>query len=238
MKIAVQLYSVRDHIQNGEDLLRVLGEVKALGYEGVEFALGYFGLSAPVLRARLDELGLQAVGTHADILSLEPEDIEETLDFHEAIGCRDVGIGGSAYDIEDTCELLQQANEAAEKRGMRVYYHNHSGEFKPSEDGERAIDAFLANCWLELDTYWSFHAGVDNYAFITEHADKIIHLHLKDGVDGVPCALGEGNCDLATVVKAAEDIGLEWLIVENDDPIPNGLADVGRSIQYLKKLLV
>ena len=38
MKIAVQLYSVRDCIKNADDFMRVLEEVKAMGYEGVEFA--------------------------------------------------------------------------------------------------------------------------------------------------------------------------------------------------------
>ena len=50
MKFAVQLYSVRDHIENGNDMLEILGKVKEIGFEGVEFA-GYFGLSAEELRA-------------------------------------------------------------------------------------------------------------------------------------------------------------------------------------------
>jgi sugar phosphate isomerase/epimerase len=65
MKKAIQLYSVRDHIKTGEDMLNVLGRVKEIGYEGVEFA-GYFGLSAEVLKKRLDELGLKAVGAGKD----------------------------------------------------------------------------------------------------------------------------------------------------------------------------
>ena len=40
MKFAVQLYSVRDHIENGNDLLEILGKVKEIGFDGVEFA-GY-----------------------------------------------------------------------------------------------------------------------------------------------------------------------------------------------------
>ena len=50
-------------------------------------------------------------------------------------------------------------------------------------------------------------------------------------------ALGEGNCDIPEVIRAAKDIGIEWLIVENDDPVPNGLDDVGRSIKYLKSII-
>ena len=46
MKIAVQLYSLRDIIKgSGEELLAILPKIKALGYDGVEFA-GYFGVDA------------------------------------------------------------------------------------------------------------------------------------------------------------------------------------------------
>ena len=55
MKFAVQLYSVRDHINDGKDMLEILGKVKEIGFDGVEFA-GYFGLSAQELRARCDSL--------------------------------------------------------------------------------------------------------------------------------------------------------------------------------------
>ena len=51
MKKAIQMYSVRDHIKTGDDMLEILGEVKKLGFDGVEFA-GYYGLSAETLKAR------------------------------------------------------------------------------------------------------------------------------------------------------------------------------------------
>ena len=75
--ISVQLYSVRDHIKSGEDLLAVLPKVKALGYDGVEFA-GYFDLPADTLRKALDDAGLVAVGTHTNIKNFTPENLEET----------------------------------------------------------------------------------------------------------------------------------------------------------------
>ena len=51
MKIAVQLYSVRDCISNAEDFFKVLEEIKAMGYEGVEFA-GFHGVDAASLKAK------------------------------------------------------------------------------------------------------------------------------------------------------------------------------------------
>lgn len=52
MKIAVQLYSLRDIIKgSGENLLAILPRVKELGYDGVEFA-GYFGVDAATCARR------------------------------------------------------------------------------------------------------------------------------------------------------------------------------------------
>jgi len=240
MKKAIQLYSIRDHIKTGEDLLKVLGDVKKLGFDGVEFA-GYFGLTAPVLKARLDELGLKAVGTHMGIENYESGKIEETLAFHKILGCMDIGLGGAPTrtykQLEKTCRILKKANERAAKDGMRVYFHNHSGEFKPLRNKVLPIEALKDACYLEVDTYWSFCAGIDNYKFLNENRDRIIHIHLKDGIKHHPKALGEGECDLETVIKASKEIGLEWAILENDDPTPNGLADASRSMEYMKKNL-
>ena len=72
MKIAVQLYSLRDIIKgSGENLLAILPRVKELGYDGVGFA-GYFGVDAATLRAALDSAGLVAVGTHIALRATRP----------------------------------------------------------------------------------------------------------------------------------------------------------------------
>jgi hypothetical protein len=60
MKYALQMYSVRDGIKTGDDLLAALAKVKAIGYDGVEFA-GTFGLPAETLKAKLDEAGIDGV---------------------------------------------------------------------------------------------------------------------------------------------------------------------------------
>ena len=57
--IGLQLYSVRDDC--ARDLPDVLKAVADMGYVGVEFA-GYYGYTAPELRALLDDNGLNAVG--------------------------------------------------------------------------------------------------------------------------------------------------------------------------------
>lgn len=240
MKYAVQVYSVRDHISDTGTLLKALEEIKKIGYDGVEFA-GYFGTDAATIKAKLDEVGLVCVGGHLGLDDFKEDKLVETIEFQHTLGVPAVGIGGAPHgtreESENTGSILGNACKYAfEKYGIKTYYHNHCEEFKPVEDGALPIDIIGGLCPLELDTYWSFHAGIDNYKFITENKDKIVHLHLKDGIDGKPMAIGEGNNDIKAVLRAAKDIGMEWVIVENDDPVPCGFDDITRSIKYLKNL--
>lgn len=236
MKLAVQLYSLRDMVKCGDDFLHILEEVKKLGFDGVEFA-GYHGLSAEIIKAKLDELGLVAVGCHIGLDDFKDDKIAETVAFHKTLGCLYCGVGGAPHDTVEDCEygasLLAKGSEAL---GVPTYYHNHTEEFSPLANGKTAMEIFAEKTNLEIDTYWSFHAGVDNYKYITEHKDDILLVHIKDGIDGKPMALTEGNNDLDAVIRAVKDTGIEWVILENDDPVPDGLADVTRSMKYLKSV--
>ena len=59
--IALQLYSVRDFLQN--DFEGTLKKVKAMGYDGVEFA-GLYGKSGAEVRALCQEIGLIPISAH------------------------------------------------------------------------------------------------------------------------------------------------------------------------------
>ncbi len=241
MKIAVQVYSVREHITDSESLLKALEEIKRIGYDGVEFA-GYFDTDAETIKAKLDELGLVCVGSHNGLDDFKPDRLEKTIEFQNTLGTHLAGVGGAPHSTTDeavmTGEILGAAEKyAKEKYGMRIYYHNHCEEFKPLENGLYPIDVIGERCSLEIDTYWSFHAGVDNRKLLSEKKDKIVAVHVKDGIDGKPAALGEGNCDIPAVIEAAKEIGLEWVIVENDNPVPTGFEDIARSLKYLKSII-
>ncbi len=241
MKIAVQVYSVRDGIKDTESLLKALEKIKEIGYDGVEFA-GYFNTDAKVIRAKLDELGLVCVGGHIGLGDFEKGKLEETIEFQHELGVKAIGVGGAPHKTLDECvktgKVLGRAKEyAMEKYGITTYYHNHCEEFKPLRNKRLPIDVIGSYCDLEIDTYWSYYAGVDNYKFLLDHMDKIILLHIKDGIDGHPKALGEGTCDIKTVIKAAKVMELPWVVVENDDPEPNGFEDIARSLKYLKSII-
>ena len=241
MKFAVQLYSVRDCIKDGNDMLEVLGKVKEIGFDGVEFA-GYFGLSAQALRERCDELGLEVVGSHLRLDDFLPENLDKTLAFGKTLGAKYIGVGGAPHstyeEAKRTGEILGNAAVKAKETGMNTYYHNHTEEFENLKDGKTAMDIISdEGCALELDTYWSFCAGIDNADYLKKNKDKIVLVHIKDGVDRHPKALGEGENDLEKVVEGVNAIGLDWVILENDDPVPTGFEDIARSLNYIKGII-
>ncbi len=241
MKLAVQLYSLRHHMENGENFIDILKKVKELGFDGVEFA-GFHGYTPEELKKAIDEIGLVAVGAHMGLHDFKEENLAETIRTGKVLGAKTLGIGGADTETEtslnEVIEIMGNADKIASEEGINVYFHNHTQEF--SEPLYNTVpgtifERLAAACHMQVDTYWSFHAGKDNYALISEYKDRIVHLHIKDGLDGHPMALGEGNNDLATVVKAAKDNGIEWLILENDDPVPDGISDITRSMQWLKE---
>ncbi len=241
MKIAVQVYSVRDAIKDEKTLFAALKKIKEIGYDGVEFA-GYFGADAKKIRAKLDELGLVCVGGHIGLDDFKKENLEATIEFQHTLGVKAIGVGGAPHSTMEECvrtgKVLGRARDyAMQKYGITTYYHNHSEEFKPLRNKRLPIDVIGSYTNLEIDTYWSHYAGVNNYKFLLDHMNSIVHLHVKDGIDGHPKALGEGDCDIKSVVKAAKAMELEWLIVENDDPVPNGFEDIARSLKYLKSII-
>ncbi|MCR5484224.1 MAG: sugar phosphate isomerase/epimerase [Clostridiales bacterium] len=242
MKIAVQYYTLRNDYKTADEFLALFKKVKELGFEGIEFA-GFGGNEPEKIRAALDEAGLVAVGAHYGMGNFDtPEKVKETIAVAKTLGAPTIGTGGEPHktkeEVDRLCRIFKAANEMGEKEGVKFYYHNHYEEFQIDFDGKLCEDVIAENTYIQVDTYWSFFAGVDNYKFMTENKDRIVHIHIKDGIDGHPTALGEGNCDLKAVVKAAEDIGLEWMILENDDPTPSGLEDIARSMKYIKENLI
>jgi len=239
MKFAVQLYSLRHHISSGEDLLNILEKVKEIGFDGVEFA-GFQDLPAETLRAKLDETGLKCIGAHMGLNDMREENLQKSIDYIKTLGSDIMGIGGADTKTEtslsEVIEVMGNADKKAQEQGVKVYFHNHTEEFRPPMFAEKpgtVFDRIKQACHVQIDTYWSFVAGQDNYKLITENKDRIVSLHIKDGKGHTPMALGEGENDLDTVVKAAKDAGIEWLVLENDDPVPDGISDVTRSMKWL-----
>lgn len=240
MQKGLQLYTIRDSYKNGEEFKGVIKAVKELGYEQVEFA-GFSDLTAEELRDYLKELGLTPISSHQSLVNLKLH-LEETISYHKALGIPYIILAyaptSTPEEVDELISVLQNAKEVIKENGMELLYHNHSHEFVKLPDGRVPMDLIRETVRLELDTFWVFHAGVEPCSYIKEHEKEIALIHLKDGdFEGHPLAVGEGYNNVKGIVAMAKNIGLEQIIVENDYPVPDGISDIGRSIEYLKKLL-
>jgi sugar phosphate isomerase/epimerase len=89
---------------------------------------------------------------------------------------------------------------------------------------------------FEIDTFWTFNAGLDSIATLERLAHRIHVIHLKDGRrGGYGIPLGQGDAPVADVVKYAEAKGLQ-MVVESETLTPNGMAEATACMEYLKSL--
>ncbi len=187
-KIALQLYSVRDDM--AKDFEGTLKKVKAMDYEGVEFA-GLFGKSADEIKALCDEIGLVPISAHVPYADMVKDN--EILNVYKEIGCEYVII---PYLVEndrpdkpafnDVIENAKVLGAKAKELGMKLGYHNHDFEFTKIGD-EYAIDVLYNKVPAELlttqfDTCWVNVGGENPAEYIRKYSGRVEIVHLKDFV--------------------------------------------------------
>ena len=240
MKKAIQMWSFRDRVKDGESLLEALKIAADIGYEGVEFA-GTFGVTASEMKETLAKLGLVSVSCHEDVNRME-QDIDEIIAYHHELGTPFIGCSYSPTETKEELERLERVMKTAQEKaapyGIKVVYHNHAHEFKPLDD-VRPIDEIAKWSLLEPDTYWVFHAGDNPCEFLRRYRTRVGLIHLKDGVDGKGTSIGDGANDLKSIVETARDIGVEWVIaeIENEDPDAESVRDAKNSFTYMTEKL-
>ncbi|MFD6534096.1 sugar phosphate isomerase/epimerase family protein [Streptomyces sp. NPDC060184] len=272
-RIGVQLYSVRDKVSS-LGFAVVLAELARIGYKEIEFA-GYTQstsilgrqITLPEIRTILDDNGLRAVGSHVGIGNLR-SNIQAELDAAEILGMPHVGTANAPSNTNTVAAYRAAADEfnvwgaAATARGLKLYQHNHSGEFAFATDqpSVRLYDVFLKNTdprhvYLELDIYWAYVGqyrwpGFDPAAYVRDQPYRYPLFHMKDGDANASSANGYdivefGAGDLP-YQKFVRDIGARnaHLGIWEQDTAPNTLpATPGsfgaaeRSFTALKTLL-
>jgi len=154
--------------------------------------------------------------------------------------------------------------QVAKKMGITLLYHNHDFEFVKI-DGEYALDILYREVsaellQTELDTCWVNVGGVNPAEYIRKYADRAPVLHLKDfygeksedmyeligieskapqrpsGFEFRP--VGKGLQDFPSILDAAHDANVEWVVVEQDKPSMGltPLECIKESIDYLKTI--
>jgi sugar phosphate isomerase/epimerase len=243
-QIALQLYTVRDLL--ARDLPGTLQQVAAIGYRHVEIA-GLPPTSSEELRDLLGAAGLAPVAAHQSFDDLR-RDAAGVIDGMVTVGCpRIIAPWLKPEDratperVREVARELGRIGALCADRGLRFGYHNHDFEFAPL-DGTTMWDVLLeelpAEVDIELDVYWASVAGRDPAQLIRDLAGRVRLLHMKDlaaGPDGGDVAPGDGILPWPDIVDAGRSAGVEWYIVEQDEPRET-LAEISRGRQHLRTL--
>jgi sugar phosphate isomerase/epimerase len=243
-QIAAQLYTVRRPA--AADLRGTLRAVADAGFRSVEVA-GLPEVAPAELRRQLDEAGLRAVSVHVGIDRLRA-DIASSAASVAALDCPRLVIPWlPEVDRRSVGAVRAFATELAEiarrlaDLGLRAGYHNHDFEFAALE-GTTIWDILLseldASIDLEIDVYWVSVGGRDPVDVVRSAGDRVKLLHMKDRGSGPRVAdapAGEGTLDFPAIVEAARATGVEWYIVEQDEPA-DPLGDLATARLYLERL--
>jgi inosose dehydratase len=207
---------------------RVLAEVAAAGYEGIE--LGPLGWLDP---ARVAPHGLELTGAYvalpfgADGL----ERLDATLDVFDAVapGARPILADDGGVETQLDHGDVARAAARARDRGYAPVFHHHMGT---RVETRAEIEALLdrVDVPLLLDTGHLLAAGADPVAALRDWRDRIEYVHVKD-VDlqrlrdapdwptawrrNVFCELGTGDLDVHAFLAELDGYG-GWVVVEQD----------------------
>ncbi|WP_223166942.1 TIM barrel protein [Nonomuraea sp. SYSU D8015] len=238
---------------SADEMVHALSEA---GYDGIDLGpIGYLSM---------DRLGgLLLAGGWADLRYDDAGEfkrgvpaLEATLDVFDAapasplpprptLGCsgspeRFARPGGSVPGLTASewpayAARVQEAVNRCRDRGFEPAFHHHLGTYvETPQDVERLLE--LTDVQLCLDTGHLLLAGGDPVEALRAWADRVGHVHVKDGdtailahalSDGADlhelmgrggfAPLGEGELDLPAVVRTLDEIGYSgWIVIEQD----------------------
>ena len=259
--LAVQLYTLRDHLKTAADFQTSMERIAAMGYTAVQLsAVGAMNgdnpeLDAAQARKILDDNGLKCIATHRSWEQL-CDDTDKEIEFHQTLGCDFTAIGGipPAYKEEGADGYRRFCDDAApviaklKASGVRFGYHNHAFELERVDyvDGQpRTLLDLIIDCGnpdmlLELDLYWLAHGGANPQRIVERCKNRMPVIHIKDkemdGSEPIMAPIGEGNMDWAHLIPACLDSGVEWIAIEQDNCYRDAFDCLKSSYDYLKRM--
>jgi sugar phosphate isomerase/epimerase len=242
LPIGLQLYTVRN--QFAADYKDTLRKIAGIGYKGIEGGW----TQEPGLIELLKQLDLKMISIHAtlDQIQNQPEGL---IEFAKAAGSGYIVLSWCAecksgeYVIKEAAPLYNAFGRRCKDSGLQFCYHNHNHEFEKYK-GEHALDLLMSHTdpelvQLELDTYWTVHAGVEVYGYLEKYKGRTPIVHLKDiSGDGEKAftEIGTGIIDFKRIAAIACGNGAQWLVAEQDQCRIPEFESIEISYNNLKKM--
>lgn len=230
MKVAAQLYTVREFTKTPKDIEKSFKKLKSIGYDAIQVsAIG--SVEHQHLKDMADAEGLTICATHIGFDRLK-NDMDDVIKQHNIWECKYVGLGAMPADYRKSKEGYVEFSKLASKyskvlndSGLRFIYHNHNFEYVKF-DGLTGMEILLNETDpetfdFEIDTYWVQAGGANPVDWIKKVHGRMKVVHFKDmgsDIDFKPimAEVGEGNLNWPSIIDACHEIGVEWCAVEQD----------------------
>lgn len=236
-RLGLMLYTLR--AECARDFEGTLRAVREIGYEGVEL-FDLHGHDPHDVRALVDELGLAVCGRHAGLEAIE-SDLDGLADELRAVGSDRLVLAwisppATADEADAVAARIAAIARRARDAGLRLGFHNHDGELRRLDDGRTVLDRLVElgeeELFFEVDLGWAWFAGVDPASLLERLAPRVPLVHVKDLAPRAErrfVPVGDGEVGYAQLLPALEGLGIEWLLVEQDEVGEAALDAVRRS---------
>jgi sugar phosphate isomerase/epimerase len=249
-QIAVNLYSVKDHLCTVEQAEETLRKLSGIGFRAVQLCMLPGLCDVRSVGTICDRLNIQVCGVHCGAVLDDPP---AALKLAEELRCDLISFpypeGRNLNDPGQILKLiaeLQTAGKFLHRHGRILTYHNHHLELIRI-DGRIVLEQIFAGTdarvvQAELDTYWIQYGGGDPVDWCHRLAGRLPQIHLKDyyvnPVNHVPesCALGCGNLNMSAVISAAEKSGCRWYILEQEHYRSDPFDELAEGYRFLESV--
>lgn len=225
--------------------------IAEIGYKTVQ--ISGTPLEAKVMKPILDNYGLKVVTTHKGYDDFK-DNLEGVIEYNRILGSDFCGLGAawdsvmkSEDDFKEFVELINKVCYTLKKENMYFGYHNHSKEFVKL-GGKTFWERFVEEtdpetCNFIVDTYWVQVGGKNPADEIRKLGKRAMAVHFKDfsvNIDDwkIPCMceVGNGNLDWDGIIKACDEAGTRWALVEQDSNwiTGNSFESLEQSYNFLK----
>jgi sugar phosphate isomerase/epimerase len=239
-----------------KDMASTLDSIKKLGITDMEFS-NLFNRTALDIRKMLDERQMKcsSFGVNYPDLTTKTREVGQNA---KTLGAKFVRVAWIPFEddfnIDDAKKTVEEFNRVGKilknEFDLNFCYHNHGYEFAPYENGT-LFDYIVTHTnpnyvSFEMDILWTFFPGQNPVLILEKYPDRFKLLHLKDlrkGVEGnqsgkTPVendvALGTGQLDIPSILKAAKKTSIEHYYIEDESPAY--FEQVPKTMAYLKGL--
>ncbi|MCL2509421.1 MAG: sugar phosphate isomerase/epimerase [Oscillospiraceae bacterium] len=229
IKLGAQLYTLREFIKTAEDTEKTFAFLQSIGISAAQIS-GIGDIDPQTVAELVSRFGLDICVTHKPFERLQ-NDLDNLIAEHKMIDCPSIGIGGMPDEYRGSKEGIQRfiadttdIGARMKAQGMQFAYHNHAFEFE-RYDGRTIMDMLIEDTDPDLfhfipDTHWAQVGGVNPPDFLRSLAGRVEVCHFKDykivSNERKFAEIGTGNLNLDECFKACQEIGVKYIVIEQD----------------------